>query len=261
MTEKIYTTKLGAGLGIVDETRILLDLWEPGIDAYTLDQLALKSGQFQKLTARRIRNLVIEGFAPRYLGRKDIPAVYLKILKDILSSKEFAQLLYLYTCRAHNILYDFVQQVYWNAYSSSRDSLSNKEARNFVIQANQNGKTTSPWSDNMIERVSGYLTGTLADLGLLENGRKRVRRFLFYRLEPRVAVYLSYDLHFSGLGDNSVLSHPDWELFGMDRADVLNEFKRLALKDWWIIQSAGDVTRIGWQYSSMEELINAFSQG
>lgn len=261
MTEKTYTTQLGAGQGIVEETRILLDLWQVGMSVNSLNQLALQSGQFQKLTARRVRNLVVEGFSPRYLDGDCPPAVYLKRLKDVLSSREFTQLLYLYTCRAHSILYDFVQQVYWNAYSSGRDSLSNEEARRFVIRANQDGKTASPWSDNMIERVAGYLTGTLADLGLLEDGRKSVRKILSYRLESRVAVILAYDLHFSGHGDNSVLSHPDWALFGMDRADVLNELKRLAFKGWWIIQSAGDVTRIGWQYSSMEELINAFTQG
>jgi len=261
MTGKAYTTKLGAGQGIVDETRALLDLWELGIDANTLNQLALKSGQFQKRTARRIRNLVIEGFAPRYLSKDGAPAVYLKTLKAILSSNEFTQLLYLYTCRTHSILYDFVTQVYWNAYSSARDSLSIDETREFVVRANQDGKTSSPWSENMIIRVSSYLNGTCADFGLLEQDKKGIRKILPFRIESRVFVYLAYELHFSGNGDNSVLSHPDWALFGMDRADVLNEFKRLALKDWWIIQSAGDVTRIGWQYSSMEELINAFAQG
>lgn len=261
MTEKTYTTKLGAGQGIVEETRILLGLWEVGMSVNSLNQLALQSGQFQKLTARRVRNLVVEGFAPRFLDGDCPPAGYLKRLKDVLSSREFTQLLYLYTCRAHSILYDFVQQVYWNAYSSGRNSLSNEEAKQFVIRANQDGKTTSPWSDNMIERVAGYLTGTLADLDLLEDGRKSVRKILNYRIESRVEAILAYDLHFAGHGDNSILSHPDWALFGMDRLDVLNEFKRLALKGWWIIQSAGDVTRIGWQYSSMEELINAFAQG
>jgi hypothetical protein len=178
-----------------------------------------------------------------------------------LTTTEFIQLLFLYTCRAHSILFDFVQEVYWNAYSSGRDSLSNAEAHEFVVQANQHGKTTSPWSENMIERVAGYLTGTLADFGLLEDGRKSVRKILPHRIESRVAVILAYDLHFTGLGDNSVLSHPDWWLFGMDRSDVLNEFKRLTLQDWWIVQSAGDVIRIGWQYQSMEALVDALTQG
>lgn len=257
----LYTSRLGAGQGIIEETRVLLDLWQVGMDANSLNQLSLQSGQFQKLTARRLRNLVIEGFGLRYLCRGNEPAIYLKVLKDILSGREFTQLLYLYTCRVHTVLYDFVKQVYWVAYSSGRDTLSNEEARNFMIRANQDGRTSAPWSPDTIERVAGYVTGTLADFGLLEDGRKSVRKILPFRIESRVEVILAYDLHFASHGDNSLLSHPDWALFGLDRSDVLNEFKRQALKGWWIIQSAGEITRIGWQYQTMEELIDVLTKG
>jgi len=257
MNKDTYTTALGSGQGIVEETMILLDLWEKGMDVNSLNQFALQSGRFQKLTARRLRNLIVEGFAPRFLSSEDIPVSYLKNLKGNFSGKEFTQLLFIYTCRAHKVLFDFALRVYWNSYASGHATLSNDESREFVIQANQDGKTTTPWSDNMIERVAGYLTGTLADFGLLEDGRKSIRKILPYRIESRVAIFLAYELHFSGHGDNSVLSHSDWGLFGLDRSDVLNELKQLALKGWFIIQSAGDVTRIGWQYQSMEEVIDA----
>ncbi|MBI4322560.1 MAG: DUF1819 family protein [Chloroflexi bacterium] len=260
MTAGKYTTRLGSGQGIVQETFILLDLWNRGMNVASLYQFALQSGRFQRLTARRLRNLVAEGFASRFLG-DGTPAVYLKALKQTLNGKEFVQLLFLYTCRANRILYDFVQEVYWNAYSSGRATLSNEESTEFVVRANQEGKTTSPWSKNMIERVAGYLTGTLADLSLLEDGSKRARKILPYRMESRVAIFLAYDLHFAGNGDNAVLSHTDWALFGMDRSDVLDELKRQALRGWLIVQSAGDATRIGWQYRTMEELTDAFVKG
>ena len=112
----------------------------------------------------------------------------------------------------------------------------------------------------MIQRVPIYLVGTCSDFGLLENKKNSNRKILPFRIEPKVAIFLSYDLHFSGHGDNSVLSHTDWGLFGLDRSDVLNEMKQLALKGWFIIQSAGDVTRIGWQYQSMEEVIDALNK-
>ena len=139
--------------------------------------------------------------------------------------------------------------------------VTNEEAEAFVIRANQDGKTRISWSESTIRRVSGYLTGCCADFGLLEGGQKRVRKILPFRAEAQVAIFLAYDLHFSGRGDNSVLSDPDWALFGMDRNDVLNELKRQALKGWFIIQSAGDVTRIGWQFQNLEEFTNAFIKG
>ena len=112
----------------------------------------------------------------------------------------------------------------------------------------------------MVERVSSYLNGTCSDFGLLDINRRGTRNILPYRIEQRVGVYLAYDLHFSGLGDNRVLSHPDWGLFGLEREDVLNELKRQSLKGWFIIQSAGEATRIGWQYETMEAVLDVITR-
>ena len=261
MNNDAYTTKLGSGQGIIEETFQLLDLWTPGMGSSELFKIALESGKFPKISARRLRNLVFEGFSPRYLGKDGKPATYIKSLQRAVSQKEIVQIFFIYTCRNHKILFDFVQTSYWDAYSSGQNSLTVNDARNFVIRANQDGRTSQPWGPSMIQRVPIYLLGTCSDFGLLEARKNSVRKIHPYRIEPRVAIFFAYELHFSGLGDNSVLSHPDWGLFGMDRADVLNEFKRLALQGWFIIQSAGNVTRIGWQYQNMEELIDAFIKG
>ena len=58
-----------------------------------------------------------------------------------------------------------------------------------------------------------------------------------------------------------MLSHPDWALFGMERDDVLDEMKRLALKGLLIVQSAGGVTRISWPHKTMEELADVLAHG
>ncbi len=260
MTE-LYTTRLGAGQGMIDETRLMLDLWYEGMDAQALNQAALQSGLFPNMSARRLRNFVIECFKPRYLTDKALPARFLQQLQPTLSTREFEQLLFIYTCRANIVLADFVREVYWLAYASGRNEISNDEARIFVDRAVSDNKTTTQWSENMIQRVSGYLTGTCADFGLLEKGRKKNRQVLPYRLEQRVAAILVYDLHFAGHGDNSVVSHRDWALFGLEPADVIDELKRLTLKGWLIVQAAGNVVRIGWEHNSMQEVIDAFTQG
>ena len=260
MTEEPYTTQLAAGSGIIEESRALLDLWDGGMNPTDLFQAALQSGRFPTMSARRLRNLVAEGFAPRYLGNGGRPATLLKGLQEVLSSRELDQLMFLFTCRANRILADFVREVYWPAYSAGRDVISNEETRGFVTRANQDGKTVSSWSESMIERVAGYMTRALADFGLLEPGIKKARRILSYRIEPRVASVLAYDLHFAGHGDNRIINHPDWQLFGLEPADVLNELKRLSRKGLFIVQHAGDVTRIGWQHYTMEELGNAITE-
>jgi hypothetical protein len=260
MTAKVYTTKLGAGQGILEETRILLRLWESGMDGEMLQRVALESGLFPTMTARRLRNLIREGFVPRYLISDGKPAIFLKKLMSKWTNREFEQLLFLYTCRLHDVLADYIREVYWSSYVSGKDQITVDDARSFVKRANRDGKTATKWSEKMVERVSSYLNGACADFGLLDINRGGTRNILPFRIEPRVAVYLAYDLHFSGLGDNRVLSHPDWELFGLNRDDVLDELKRLALKGWFIVQTGGGVVRIGWQYNSMEELVNALTR-
>lgn len=261
MTVVPYTTQLGAGLGMISETQILLELWQEGMDVASLNRIALESGRFPNMSARRLRNVVAECFTPRFLREGAKPATLLKTLAPLLSSREFEQLLFVFTCSANPIFADFVREVYWNRYASGRDTLSNREAHDFVTRAVQEGKTSTRWSPEMIERVAGYLTRCCADFGLLEPGVKKSRRLLPYRIQPRVAAILAYELHYSGQTDDLVIADNCWGLFGMDRTDVLDELRRLALKNLLIVQTAGSLTRISWQYRNLEELAHALAQG
>ena len=225
-----YTSQLGAGLGLVNETKILLDLWSPGMSANQLREAALESGRFPTVTARRLRNIVFECFAPRYLVADGGAAIHLKGLTPVLSRAELDQLMLLFTCRANSILRDFVREVYWVRYAGGYTVITNEEARRFVERAIDDRKTTKLWSEKMVRNVAGYLTGCCADYGLLERGQKISRKMLPFRISSQVAAYLAHELHFSGIGDNALLSYADWELFGLAREDVLEEIKRLSLK-------------------------------
>ncbi len=261
MSNKYYTTQLQAGLGAIQETRSLLGLWEMGMKPTDLFNRSLESGHFPNVSARRLRNLVTECFAPRFMGKDDYPVKVLKDLISTLHGSEFEQLLFLFTARANRVLYDFIKEVYWSRYSAGQDSISNEEARFFVTEANQQGKTKSSWSENSIERVAGYLTLCCADFGMLESGRRKVRKILPFRIQSRFIVYLTHELHFDGLGDNAIIAHPDWQLYGLQPEDVRDELKQLARKGFFIIQSAGDITRIGWKCKNWEDLIDVFAKG
>jgi hypothetical protein len=259
--EQLYTAKLQSGLGMIEETRILLELWEPGMNKTELYQRALDLGCFANMSARRLYNLIVEGFASRYLIEDGYPAILLKLFDPYLSVNEINQLLFLFTCRANLILSDFVREVYWKCYSNGDESISNEIARDFVVVANQQRKTVKPWSENTVRRQATYLTRCCADFGLLEPGPRSIRRILPYRIEPIVVVILAYDLHFSGFGDNALVFHPDWQLFGMDKQDVINELKRVSMSNFLIIQSAVDITRISFKYKDWEGVTGAIAQG
>lgn len=254
-----YTTQLQAGLGLLEETRQLLQVYQPGMSASQLYEAALASGRFPLITARRLRNIVVECFAPRYM-RDPYVAARLKSLVDHFTTAELNQLLFIYTARANLVLADFVREVYWARYSAGRNDLQLEDARTFVTNSVREGKTQKPWSETTIKRISSYLMGCCADYGLLTTTGRNQRSIAAYRILPKVAAYLAYDLKFSGLGDNQIVSSSDWDLFGLERTDVRDQLKRLSLQGLLIFQAASDVVHIGWTYKSMEELIDVIAQ-
>lgn len=255
-----YTTQLQAGLGLVNETKTLLELWSPGMSPNQLHQLALESGRFPTVTARRLRNIVVECFAPRYLAAGGRPAMHLKRLSPTISTADLTQLLLVFTSRANPILGDFVRQVYWARYAGGYTQITNEDARAFVERGIDDGKTVKRWSETTVRRVSAYLTGCCADYGMLERGQRTTRRILPFRVSQTVAAFLAYELHFASVGDNALLTHEDWQLFGLAREDVLEEIKRLSLKGLLIVQAAGDVIRISWKQQDMESLCDVLTQ-
>ena len=257
---KPYTTQLQAGLGLVNETKTLLDLWSPGMSAVQLYQIALESGRFPTVTARRLRNIVVECFAPRYLVSGGAPAAHLKRLSTLLSTADLTQIMLVFTSRANPILGDFVRHVYWARYTGGYSQITNDDARAFVERGIDDGKTVKRWSETTVRRVSAYLTGCCADYGMLERGLRSSRQIIPFRVSPSVAAYLAYELHFAGVGDNALLTHEDWQLFGLAREDVLEEIKRLSLKGLLIVQAAGDVIRISWKQQDMEALCDVLTQ-
>lgn len=257
----LYTAKLQAGLGLIPETKTLLQLWEPEMSVQSLYRVALDSGLFPNVTARRLLNIVRECFAHRYLKDGGAPARHLKLLLPSLGSEELQQLCLLFTCRANPILADFIREIYWTRYAAGEKEIRNEVAQDFIRRAIDDGKTVKRWSDSTVKRIAGGLTGCCADYGLLENGVRRKRRFLSVRLTKRVGVYLAYDLHHRGVGDGALLQHLDWGLFGMTSDEVLAELKRLSLNNWFMLQAGGEVVRISWKYPSVEELCHVLSEG
>ena len=250
----LYTPRLGAGLGLVAETGRLLELWQPGLTEPGLLHAALEVGAFPSVSARRLKNIVVEAFGPRFLTDGGRPAQLLKAIQGRIGATDFRQLLLVYTCRANAVLGDFTREVYWGRYAAGLGAVLKEDAQAFVARAVADGKTRTRWSDTTILRVSQYLLGACTDFGLVGAMRGTGRVILPFRITPVVASFLAHDLHFRGLGDNAVVHHREWMLFGLEPNDTLDEMKRLALKGQIIFQSAGGIAHIAWRLKSVEEL-------
>lgn len=259
--ERNYTTQLQAGLGMIPETQDLLRLWQPGLIPAHLADRAIDNGLFSRATARRVRNLVAEMFAPRYLSDSGIIAARLKYLQDNkFSHDSLVQLFYLQTARAQKIFYDFVIEVYWSKYSAGAATLVKEDAARFINRALDSGRMKKRWSESTIKRVSGYLIGCCIDFGLLADGDRTNHSIRRFSIRTDVALYLAHDLHFAGCSDMTVINHADWRLFGLENQEVIGLIKNLSHDGHLVAQSSTDVVQISWKYRSMEDCLNALTE-
>jgi hypothetical protein len=254
--QPFYTTQLQAGLGLIEETQALLDQWQPTMGAQELFNAALESGEFPNVTARRLRNIVAECFAPRYLNPEPQPAKWLQVLNHQISTRALNQLFFIYTARANLILRDFAIQLYWERYASGYTEISSEDSTEFVQRATYDGKTKKLWSETTIKRLSSYLLSACVDYQLLQPLSRAARQITPIRMDPCAIVILAYDLHLQGIADNNLINHPDWQLFGLQPEDVRDDLKRLSVHKFWIIQTAADVVSISWVYKTMEEVVD-----
>lgn len=254
--QPFYTAQLQAGLGLIEETQTLLDQWVPGMCTQDLVNTALDSGEFPNVTARRLRNIVAECFAPRYINPEYQPAKWLRALNYQVSTRAFNQLCFIYTARANLIFREFVVQLYWERYASGYAVISNEDSIEFVQRATYDGKTKNIWSDSTIKRLSSYLLSACVDYHFLQPLNRTSRQITPISIDPCAVVILAYDLHLQGIADNNLINHSDWLLFGLQAEDVRDELKRLSVHKFWIIQTAADVVSISWLHKNMEEVVD-----
>jgi hypothetical protein len=260
MTARKYTTALSKGQGLIPETVSLLQIWEPGMTSLQLVSSALDTGALSKATAHRVRGIITEGFASRYLVDSPAPALYLKsLLAGGVSIKNLSQLFFVYTARANLILHDFVREVYWAKYSAGGTQLDKEDALHFIESGNNRGFIPRPWSTGMRDRVAGYLLGCLHDFALLSSARRGRREIVPFNIASLTTLYFSHELHFRGLSDSAVLEHSDWGLFGLDYRDVVRELERVSYGGHFVVQYSGEILRIAWKYKTMEECLDAIA--
>jgi hypothetical protein len=255
-----YTTNLSKAQGMVPETIELLEIWEPGMDVGELKARVRSMGALGKATQVRVDDLVGRAFAQRYLIDDGKPARWLRhLLSNRAPHGLLRQLILIYTARANLILHDFIREVFWLKYASRAGEVTKQDARDFIERAVSRGALKNRWSDSMVERVTRYLLGTLADFELITSNQFGHRQIRPLFILPETVVFLAYDLHINGTDDQEIIRNRDWELFGLHPADVIALLEKAATQGHLFIQHSGALVRVEWKYLTMEDALHALT--
>jgi len=256
-----YTRAISKGSALVDEMKLLLRAWRPGEPVDEFCERVVREGIVDKATARRAHDLARRVFANRFLLPDDRPARFTKhLLESGASSRLIADLAMLYTARSDLLVRDSITQVYWPAVVEGRLYLSPEDIALFIQGAEASSKVDEAWTGEVTKKIARQLAKSLAEFGLLEDGKAGRREIAPYRPSTKLPVYLAYLLHFEGASDQAMVDHQDWRLYGYDRERLMCELAADEYVHWWLLQVGGGVVRVNWEYDSMEEVLDALAR-
>ena len=257
------TATISKGGALLNETRILLEAWKPGEPVSVFKDRVLQTDLLGKTTARRAEDLLRRVFERRFLQPTDQPA---RMLQGLVANgtgmtpsgrRVFADLCLLYSARLDALLRDAITEVYWPAAQAGQLPFSKRDLLVFVDEAQQAGRMASPWSDAVKTKVARGLLRAMAEFGLLAEPKRSRFEIRPFHPDDGTIVYLAHELHFAGVTDTLLARHPDWQLYGLQPAEVSAAIDRLTADGWWIAQSGGGLLRISWKHETLEEVVDA----
>lgn len=256
-----YTTAISKGAGMIEETRRLLDVWNPEESLDDFTQRVQVEGLLGNSTAYRTRDVVKRVFAPRFLRPNDKPARILQsVIKAGLPSRVFTELVFLFTARKDPLAYDFTIREYWPAARRGKLILDTDTFISFLSEAQYDGRLDNQWSENVSVRIGRCVLGLLRDIGFLRETIRGRKEITSYHMSDEGIAILARELTEAGITDSSLCNHPDWGLFGIMPSEVLERLNDLGESRGLIVQRGGSVVHLTWKVKLIEELIHGLAR-
>lgn len=247
-----YTLQLTQGQGMINETLLLLPIYQENMSKENFLEYIRVHDTLSCQTDRRLKNIVFEVFYPRYMkNNPKLPLWLSRIRNNGLPLKQFNQLLMIYCAKEHAVFFDTVVRILNPLKNDGVGILSNVAIPNFVTQIVESGQAS--WSESTRKRNASYIRSILIDFEFID----KKGNILPYTPADFTILYLMHEQHFAGLSDMAIWDMEEWQLFNLDRHQVLARIMDLSLRGAYIAQTSGDLLTISWNYQTMEEFIDA----
>jgi hypothetical protein len=253
----VYNTDLLKATGLVQETLVLLEAYQPGQPKEVFGRYVKETDLLGKATQNRVNDILRSSFFRRYVSAGDDTVAALKLLQaNHVGFEVLNQLFLVYTCRANIILGDFIRLVYWPKSTEGVAKLLTTDPVDFINGAIHDGRIVSHWSDSSRKHVAEKIIACLIDFHLIEKN-KTIRPF-----SPSNATinFLLHEGHFRGLSDMQLLHHPDWALLGLSVDQLIRRINMLTQRGQFIAQYSGELLTISWLYPSLLAAANGISR-
>lgn len=251
---KTYTSKIIRAPALLKDTKIFLSHCDEGLSVEENIRQAAENNLFGR-PARSYVKQFLQAFRERYLFGDDRDKALHTIIRKGRDEAVVNRILYYHTALTDPLLYDVVTLYVYERHSRGQTQITVPEVQQYIRRLSEQGKTTTPWSDNVCNRVARNILTTLRDFLILEGGAKK--RIAPVHLPLQVFVYVAFQLNRTTQAGEKILSHPDWKLFLLNRNAVERLFLEAHQQKLLHFEAAGKIIRIEYPYRTVQEVVDA----
>jgi hypothetical protein len=252
--EPIYTSRIIKASALIADTKLLLAGWDAEQSVEENLDRARRQNIFGKASRQRVEDILLI-FRQRYFDDGDVGRTLVTLAQNGAAESWVEPLLYFFSAQNDRILRDVVVEVLCArqlaGYSDVPRNVVLRAIRSWVAQ----GKTTTTWGDETIERVAQGVLATLRDFGVLR-GSVNKRLTPIYLPVPSF-VLIAFWLHQREQSGDLLLQSEDWKLFFLPVEGVERFFLEAHQEHLLTYQAAGSVIRVEFPVSNLEEYADA----
>lgn len=257
ITPPPYSSKIIKAGALLPDTKALLSAWNPGLSVSENLQRVRRQNLLGKTSRSRAED-ILAIFRQRYLVEETVALALASIVKHQSNGNFLDRILYFHSVRADLLLRDVVIELLVPHWSRGVMEIDVQEIESALRKWVEEGKTSGPWGDSTVRRVTQGVLSTLRDFGVLQGAVNK--RIAPAYLSVQAFAYIAFYLKQHQPSGTKLLDLVDWKLFFLPREGVerfLLEAHQHGLLEYHV---AGSVTRLTFPVETLEEYANALTQ-
>lgn len=252
-SDRPYSSRIIKASALLVDTKTLLTAWDLSQDIRANLEQINHQNIFGKTSRKRLRD-VLTIFRQRYFDESEMGTGLVLLAQNHAPAQWIDPLLYFFSAQNDRTLHDAVTEVLYPRKQAGYVDLPIIVIQNALRSWVNEGKTTSAWGSETIERVAQGIMATLRDFGVLEGKVHKHISPVYLPLESfaLIAFWLMQKLQSGKL----VLHSPEWKLFFLDVPSVERQFieaHQLGLLSYY---AAGSVVRLEFTASTLQEYVH-----
>lgn len=257
ITPPLYSSKIIKAGALLPDTKALLSAWDPGLSVSENLQRVRRQNLLGKTSRSRAED-ILAIFRQRYLVEETVALALASIVKHQSNGNFLDPILYFHSVRADLLLRDVVIELLVPHWSRGVMEIDVREIESALRKWVEEGKTSSPWGDYTVRRVTQGVLSTLRDFGVLQGAVKK--RIAPAYLSVQAFAYIAFYLKQHQPSGTKLLDLVDWKLFFLPREGVERFFLEAHQHGLLEYHVAGSVTRLTFPAKTLEEYANVITR-